>query len=122
MAAKAKKQVKSSATKQSKAPAKKKEVKASRRKTHQKGLVAGNSEEMKAQRKQVDSKKTGVRKTRKQRDVKNQGTPSRSVNKRPRVAAAKKTVRRARKPSSATTTPAPADAGMPAGLSSENLA
>lgn len=118
MAAKAKKQVKSSATKQSKAPAKKKEVKSSRRKTHQAGLVAKDSPEMKGQRKQVDSKKTGVRKTRKQRDVKNQGTPSRSVNKHPRSAAAKKTVRRVRKPSSATMTPAPADAGMPAGLSS----
>ncbi len=106
-----------SKAKQAKAPAKKKEVKSSRRKTHQAGMVAKDSAEMKGQRKQVDSKKTGVRKTRKQRDVKNQGTPSRSVNKRPRVASAKKTVRRVRKPSSPATTPAPADAGMPAGLS-----
>jgi hypothetical protein len=116
MAAKAKKQVKSSAKKQAKAPAKKKEVKSSRRKTHQAGRVAKDAPEMKGQRKQVDSKKTGVRKTRKQRDVKNQGTPSRSVSKSPRRAAAKKSVRRARKPSSATMTPAPADAGMPAEL------
>jgi hypothetical protein len=106
-------------TKQSKATPKKKEVKASRRQTSQKGKVSGKSEEMKQQRKQVDSKKTGVRKTRKQRDVKNQGTPSRAVNKRPRRKTAEKVgsvVRRSRKPSSATETPASADAGMPAGL------
>ena len=106
------------AKKVAKAPAKKKLVKPSRRKTHLAGRVAKDSPELKAQRKVKDSKKTGVRKTRKQRDVKGQGTPSRSVSKSPRRAAAKakKEVRRARKPSSATMTPAPADAGMPAGL------
>lgn len=104
------------AKKVAKAPAKKKEVKSSRRKTHLAGRVAKDSAEMKAQRKTKDSKKTGVRKTRKQRDVKRQGTASRAVNKSPRRAAAKKSVHRSRKPSSATMTPAPADAPMPAGL------
>lgn len=112
MAMKAKKQVKTTA--------KKKEVKASRRKTHQEGLVSGKSTEMKAQRKTHDSKKTGVRKTSKQRDVKNPGTESRSASKNPRrrkpAMKVGSVVRRSRKPSSATTTPAPADAGMPAGL------
>ncbi|MFP2911123.1 hypothetical protein ACLESD_40045 [Pyxidicoccus sp. 3LFB2] len=123
MAAKAKKQVKSSARKQmkaqAKAPAKKKklEVKATRRKTHQKGLVTTDSPEMKAQRKIGDSAKTGVRKTRKQRDVK----PTGATDKNPRRGSAKKSVRRSSKPSSATMTPAPADAGMPAGLNAENL-
>lgn len=123
MAAKAKKQVKSSAKKQvksrAKAPAKKKkEVKATRRKTHQEGLVTKDSKEMKAQRKVGDSAKTGVRKTRKQRDVK----PTGATDKNPRRAKAKKSARRTSKPSSATMTPAPADAGMPAGLkASESL-
>jgi hypothetical protein len=101
------------AKKQAKAVPKKKEVKASRRKTHQKGLVAGNSAEMTAQRKKSDSKKTGLRK---QSNVRGKGTST--VTGGARKAAGKQTVvRRVRKPSSATTTPAPADAGMPAGLS-----
>ncbi|HZI15182.1 MAG TPA: hypothetical protein VE153_32725 [Myxococcus sp.] len=108
------------AKKQAKATPKKKEVKASRRKTNQKGKVSGKSDEMKAQRKEHDSKKTGERKTGKQRDVKNQGTASRSVSKNPRRRKpglkVGSVVRRSRKPSSATETPAPADAGMPAGL------
>ncbi|QSQ25477.1 hypothetical protein JY651_11325 [Pyxidicoccus parkwayensis] len=108
MAAKAKKVAKSAA--------KKKAVKPSRRKTHLAGRVSKDSAELKAQRKKKDSRKTGVRKTRKQRDVKNKGTASRSVSKSPRRSAAKKQVHRDRKPSSATMTPAPADAGMPAGL------
>lgn len=90
----------------------KKEVRSSRRKTHQAGNVAKDSPEMKAQRSQTDSKKTGVRKTRKQRDVSNQGTPSRQAAKSPRRAKAKSAVRRMRKPSSATTTPAPADSKL----------
>jgi len=48
------------------------------------GRVTKKSPEAKARRKKVDSKKTGVRKTRKQRDVRNKGTPSRSVRKSPR--------------------------------------
>lgn len=100
--------------KQAKTVAKKKEVKSSRRKTHQKGLVAKDSPEMKAQRKKHDSKKTGVRKV---ASVKGKGLSARAGSPAPRAKAAKKVVRRVRKPSSATTTPAPADAGMPASLS-----
>jgi hypothetical protein len=100
--------------KQAKTVAKKKEVKATRRKTHQKGLVTTSSKEMKAQRKQADSKKVGERK---QRDVKDKGLSASPGRAAPRAKAAKKVVRRVRKPSSATTTPAPADAGMPASLS-----
>jgi hypothetical protein len=59
-------------------------VKQSKRPAGRTGRVTKDSEEMKLLRKNVDSKKTGVRKTRKQRDATASGSAKRSAVKKPR--------------------------------------
>lgn len=59
-------------------------VKQGRRDAERRGRVTKDSPEAKLRRKKSDSKKTGERKTRKQRDVKAKGTPSRATVKKPR--------------------------------------
>ncbi|MBN1209939.1 MAG: hypothetical protein JXB05_34125 [Myxococcaceae bacterium] len=59
-------------------------LKQGRRDASRRGRVTKDSPEMKALRKKKDSRKTGVRKTRKQRDVANKRTAARKTTKHPR--------------------------------------
>jgi hypothetical protein len=61
-----------------------KNLKQGRRDAARRGRATKGSDEMKALRKNVDSKKTGIRKTRKQRDVANKRSEQRSTVKEPR--------------------------------------
>jgi hypothetical protein len=61
-----------------------KKLKQGRRDATRRGRATKDSEEMAALRKQTDSKKTGIRKTRKQRDVANKRSAARSTVKQPR--------------------------------------
>jgi hypothetical protein len=61
-----------------------KKLKMGRRDATRRGRATKDSEEMALLRKKSDSKKTGIRKTRKQRDVANKRSKSRSTVKQPR--------------------------------------
>jgi protein required for attachment to host cells len=63
-----------------------KKLKMGRRDASRRGRATKDSEEMKLLRKKSDSKKTGIRKTRKQRDVANKRTAARKTTKQPRRA------------------------------------
>jgi hypothetical protein len=74
-----------------------KNLKQGRRDAARRGRATKDSPEMAALRKQVDSKKTGVRKTRKQRDVANKRSVARSTTKQPRRTKRSATVKDPRK-------------------------
>jgi hypothetical protein len=59
-------------------------LKQGRRDAASRGRATKDSEEMRLLRKKSDSKKTGIRKTRKQRDVANKRSVQRSTKKEPR--------------------------------------
>jgi hypothetical protein len=61
-----------------------KDLKQGRRDASRRGRVTKDSPEMKLLRKKSDSKKTGIRKTRKQRDILNKRTVARKAVKSPR--------------------------------------
>jgi hypothetical protein len=61
-----------------------KNLKQGKRDAARRGRATKDSPEMKALRKNTDSKKTGIRKTRKQRDVANKRSEQRSTIKEPR--------------------------------------
>ncbi len=61
-----------------------KNLKQGKRDAKRRGRATKDSAEMAGLRKQVDSKKTGIRKTRKQRDVANKRSAARSTVKQPR--------------------------------------
>jgi hypothetical protein len=59
-------------------------LKQGKRDASRRGRATKDSPEMAGLRKQTDSKKTGIRKTRKQRDVSNKRTAARKTTKQPR--------------------------------------
>ncbi|HLL00073.1 MAG TPA: hypothetical protein VK539_05770 [Myxococcaceae bacterium] len=72
-------------------------LKQGRRDAERRGRATKDSEEMRLLRKKTDSKKTGIRKTRKQRDVANKRSEKRSTTKEPRRAGRSATAKNPKK-------------------------
>ncbi|HEX8702570.1 MAG TPA: hypothetical protein VF815_27300 [Myxococcaceae bacterium] len=72
-------------------------LKQGRRDAASRGRATKDSEEMRLLRKKTDSKKTGIRKTRKQRDVANKRSEKRSTTKNPRRAGRSATAKNPKK-------------------------